>query len=67
MYEIFEIETEARRLMEKNATAGELKKLRTRIGETTLFEEGMLAAGSGQTSLEEVLRVAWAPSEDDSQ
>jgi type IV pilus assembly protein PilB len=65
MYEIFEIENEARRLMEKNASAGELRALRAKLGETTLFEEGMLAAGSGQTSLEEVLRVAWAPSEEE--
>ncbi len=64
MYEIFEMNQEARRLMEKNATAGELKDLRARMGETTLFEEGMLAAGQGLTSLEEVLRVAWAPAEE---
>ena len=28
-------------------------------------QEGMMAAASGQTSLEEVLRVAWAPSEEE--
>src|SRR4029079_3940548 len=56
MYEIFEIENQARRLMEKNAAAGELRTLRAKLGETTLFEEGMLAAASGLTSLEEVLR-----------
>jgi type II secretory ATPase GspE/PulE/Tfp pilus assembly ATPase PilB-like protein len=66
MYEVFEIGQEARRLMEKNVTAGELRALRQRSGETTLFEEGLLAAGAGLTSLEEVLRVAWAPSEEDS-
>ena len=64
MYEIFEIGAEARRLMEKNVSAGELRALRARTGETTLFEEGMLGAASGLTSLEEVLRVAWAPSEE---
>jgi len=64
LYEVFEISPEARRLMEKNASAGELRDLRRRIGETTLFEEGMLAARNGQTSLEEVLRVAWAPAEE---
>jgi len=66
MYEVFEIGQEARRLMEKNVTAGELRALRQRTGETTLFEEGLLAAGAGLTSLEEVLRVAWAPSEEES-
>ncbi len=64
MYEIFEIGAEARRMMEKNASAGDLKELRARMGETTLFEEGMMAAENGQTSLEEVLRVAWAPAEE---
>jgi type II secretory ATPase GspE/PulE/Tfp pilus assembly ATPase PilB-like protein len=66
MYEMFEIGQEARRLMEKNVTAGELRALRQRTGETTLFEEGIMAASTGLTSLEEVLRVAWAPSEEES-
>jgi type II secretory ATPase GspE/PulE/Tfp pilus assembly ATPase PilB-like protein len=65
MYEMFEIGPEARALMEKNATAGDLRALRSRQGETTLFEEGMQAAREGRTSLEEVLRVAWAPSEEE--
>ena len=65
MYEMFEMGQESRRLMEKNVTAGELRALRQRTGETTLFEEGLLAAGAGLTSLEEVLRVAWAPSEEE--
>jgi type II secretory ATPase GspE/PulE/Tfp pilus assembly ATPase PilB-like protein len=64
LYEIFEVGAEARRLMEKDAPAGELRELRKRSGETTLFEEGMLGAKAGQTSLEEVLRVAWAPAEE---
>jgi type II secretory ATPase GspE/PulE/Tfp pilus assembly ATPase PilB-like protein len=64
LYEVFEMSGEARRLMEKDAPAGELRDLRKRSGETTLFEEGLLAARAGQTSLEEVLRVAWAPSEE---
>jgi type II secretory ATPase GspE/PulE/Tfp pilus assembly ATPase PilB-like protein len=66
MYEVFEIGGEARRLMEKNVNAGELRQLRAKMGETTLFQEGMMAAGNGLTSLEEVLRVAWAPAEEES-
>ena len=65
MYEVFEIGTEARKLMEKNVTARDLRALRARMGETTLFEEGMQAAASGLTSLEEVLRIAWAPAEEE--
>lgn len=64
LYEIFEIGPEARRLLETNASAGALRELRAKTGETTLFEEGLLSAGNGQTSLEEVMRVAWAPSEE---
>jgi type IV pilus assembly protein PilB len=64
LYEVFEMNPEARRLMEKDAPAGELRDVRKRNGETTLFEEGLMAARAGQTSLEEVLRVAWAPSEE---
>ena len=66
MYEVFETTAESRRLMERNANAGELRRLRAKNGETTLFQEGMLSAANGQTSLEEVLRVAWAPAEDES-
>jgi type II secretory ATPase GspE/PulE/Tfp pilus assembly ATPase PilB-like protein len=66
LYEMFEIGPEARQLMERNVTAGELRALRVRTGETTLFEEGMIAAATGLTSLEEVLRVAWAPAEEQS-
>ena len=64
VYEIFEASPEARRLIEKGATAGELRDLRAKSGESTLFEEGLMSAGQGQTSLDEILRVAWAPSED---
>ncbi len=64
MYEVFEIAPEARRLMEKNVPAGELRELRQAGGGNDAFEEGMLAARAGLTSLEEVLRVAWAPSEE---
>jgi type IV pilus assembly protein PilB len=64
MYEIFEISPEARQLMEANVNAGQLRELRARSGETTLFQEGLMAAGAGQTSLEEVMRVAWAPAEE---
>jgi type II secretory ATPase GspE/PulE/Tfp pilus assembly ATPase PilB-like protein len=66
MYEVFEILPEARQMLEANASAGQLRQLRARLGETTLFEEGLLAAAHGQTSLEEVMRVAWAPAEEES-
>jgi type IV pilus assembly protein PilB len=64
LYEIFEISPEARRLLEAGASAGQLREVRARAGETTLFEEGLMGAAAGMTSLEEVLRVAWAPAEE---
>jgi type II secretory ATPase GspE/PulE/Tfp pilus assembly ATPase PilB-like protein len=64
LYEVFEVSPEARQLLEKDAPAGKLRELRKRMKETTLFEEGLLSARAGQTSLEEVLRVAWAPLEE---
>jgi general secretion pathway protein E len=64
LYEVFEVGQEARKLMERGASAGELRGARERAGETTLFQEGMMGAKAGQTSLEEVLRVAWAPAEE---
>jgi type IV pilus assembly protein PilB len=66
LYEMYEINGEARGLLEANAPASKLRDARKRAGETTLFEEGLLAAKAGMTSLEEVLRVAWAPSEEKS-
>jgi len=65
LYEMFELSPETRRLLEKDAPAGELREARKRTGETTLFDEGILAAQNGMCSLDEVMRVAWAPSEDD--
>jgi type IV pilus assembly protein PilB len=65
LYEVFEMGAESRRLLEANATAGQLRELRAKTGETTLFEEGLLSAAGGQTSLEEIMRVAWAPTEEE--
>ncbi len=66
LYEIFEMSPMARQIMERNGSAGELREARKQASETTLFEEGIIAAKAGQTSLDEVLRVAWAPSEEKS-
>ena len=57
MYEVFEIGGEARQLDGKECDGGGIaRRCAAHMGETTLFEEGMLAAASGMTSLEEVLR-----------
>ena len=66
LYEMYEINTESRQLLEAGAQGGKLREARKRADETTLFQEGIIAARAGLTSLEEVLRVAWAPSEEKS-
>jgi len=58
LYEILEVEGDMRRLLERGAQPEELKVQRKKSGETTLFDEGMIAAAAGQTTLDEVLRVA---------
>jgi type II secretory ATPase GspE/PulE/Tfp pilus assembly ATPase PilB-like protein len=60
LYEMLEVNPSFRRLLEQNVDPEQLRHQRKKSGETTLFEEGMLAAVAGQTSLEEVLRVAGA-------
>jgi type II secretory ATPase GspE/PulE/Tfp pilus assembly ATPase PilB-like protein len=63
LYEIFEITPEVRVKLEQGADTSALIELRRVAQETTLFQEGLLAADAGLISLEEVLRVAWAPGE----
>ena len=58
LYEILEVVPDMRRLLERAAPPEELKLQRQKSGETTLFDEGMIAVAAGQTTLDEVLRVA---------
>ncbi len=46
-----------RRLVMKHATAGEIERLAREEGMRTMYEDGMLKALGGETSVEEVLRV----------
>jgi type IV pilus assembly protein PilB len=63
LYELFEITPDVRAKLEEGADTTALMALRRTAKETTLFQEGLLAAEAGHISLEEVLRVAWAPGE----
>jgi len=64
LYEIFEVTNGARQLMERGASADDLRQERQRLKETTLYQEGIMAVEAGLTSPEEVLRVAWTPTEE---
>jgi len=61
LYELLEADQPMRRLLERNAGAEELIEQRAKAGETTLFDEAMVAARIGLTTLEEVVRVAGTP------
>jgi len=66
LYEILEVTPPFRQMLERKATTAEMRTERLKYGETTLFQEAMLAAKAGQTSLDEVLRVAGAPQDEES-
>ena len=53
---MLEVTSGMRRLLEKSPPPEMLRQFRKEHGETTLFDEGIIAADAGQTTLEEVLR-----------
>jgi type IV pilus assembly protein PilB len=57
IYEVFEINSELRRLVHHSAPTHELREVARKNGMLTLREEGVRMAIDGKTSLEEVLRV----------
>lgn len=58
IHEIMKVTPAVKELIVKGATAGEIEKLCRSAGMMTMFEDGIFKAVQGQTSIEEVLRVA---------
>ncbi|MFH1565092.1 MAG: GspE/PulE family protein [bacterium] len=58
IYEILEITNEIKELINSKATAKDINKLAVDKGMIKMFEDGVIKAKGGITSLEEVLRVA---------
>ncbi|MFO7983705.1 MAG: type II secretion system ATPase GspE [Desulfuromonadales bacterium] len=57
IYELLPVDEEVRRLVLANSDSGSIKTAAVKRGMTTLRDAGMSLALSGETSLEEVLRV----------
>lgn len=58
IYEVLEITNEIKELINNKATAKEIEEFATNKGMIKMFEDGIIKARGGITSLEEVLRVA---------
>lgn len=58
IYEVLEITDEIKELINNKATAKDIEKFATDNGMIKMFEDGVIKAKSGITSLEEILRVA---------
>ncbi len=59
IYELLVCDQEIRRLIARDATLGEIREWQEQCGARTLFDEGIRLAENGQTSLDEVMRVAF--------
>ena len=55
--EVLVADAEVREAIVRKASSAELKSIAVNNGMTTMFEDGLLKVQSGQTSMEEVLRV----------
>lgn len=58
IFELFELSNASKELLLRNCSPAELRKQAIADGMQTLFQDGIAKAAEGQTSLEEVLRVA---------
>ncbi len=59
IYELLDCDDEMRRLITAGASVGDIRALSKKQGLPSLLEEGIRLAESGQTSLDEVIRVAF--------
>jgi type II secretory ATPase GspE/PulE/Tfp pilus assembly ATPase PilB-like protein len=59
IYEVMVVDREMRELISKNAGTDEVRDCYRRAGGRTLLEQGIRLAEKEQTSLEEVMRVAY--------
>lgn len=57
IYEVLEVSESIQRLISSNATADEINKLARKEGMFSMFEDGLIKAMTGVTTIEEVLRV----------
>jgi general secretion pathway protein E len=60
VYELFSLNDAARRLIHDGASEAELRAEATRNGWLSLYDDGLRWVAAGETTLEEVMRVARA-------
>jgi type II secretory ATPase GspE/PulE/Tfp pilus assembly ATPase PilB-like protein len=58
VFELFEVQEETRQLIMERRDGGALRAAATRVGMRTMFEDGLAKVLLGETTLEEVYRVA---------
>ena len=58
IYEIIPVDEELQSLVADNANIGQLKQWAVRNGHRTLLQDGLIKAARGDTTIEEVMRVA---------
>jgi general secretion pathway protein E len=59
IYELVALDGELQQLVNRQAPLQEIKSLIRQQGQRTLFEDGLIKASRGLTSIEEVMRVAY--------
>ena len=59
IHEVLLVNQDLRALISKNVPSGEIKELAVKNGMRTLFQDGLLKALDGKTSLEEIVRAAY--------
>jgi len=59
IHEVLLVNQELRVLISQNVPAGEIKELAVKNGMRTLFQDGLLKALEGKTTLEEIVRAAY--------
>ena len=57
IYELIEVSTGMQELVAKGASINEIRAYSESHGFRTLFEDGLIKASHGKTTLEEILRV----------
>ncbi len=59
IHEVLLVNQELRSLISKNVPSGEIKEMAVKNGMRTLFQDGLLKALEGKTTLEEIVRIAY--------
>lgn len=67
VFQLISMTEQLRELIMKHPTGDEIRRLSRKQGSKSMFEDGIEKAKMGQTTVEEVMRVAAVPEEDDQQ